>query len=109
MSYWVSLEIATGAPEYHEVYSANYTSNCSAMWKLADPVGVGIKRLHNQNAKVAASILRQMINKMMESPATFKKLSPSNGWGDFDNQLQFLHDLMNKCREHHLCTVKVHN
>lgn len=107
MSTWVSLCIATGSEEMHEVKDFNYTTNCKPMWMLADPHTQGLNRLHGHSAAWAANVLDAFIDKMEKFPEAFRALNPKSGWGDFDSQLVFLKGLRDACREHPLCTLKV--
>ncbi len=108
MSYTISLDIDTGAPEPFEVWSTNYTSNCAPMWREADPERMGLARFNGWNAGAAADALALMIWHMEQRPDDFKKLNPPNGWGDFDSQLRWLHELRHQMRRHHRSTVRVY-
>jgi hypothetical protein len=72
----------------------NYTSNCAPMWRLAMPSTDGLAGMHEMKASDAAEALRAGIAAMEADSEPYRELNPSNGWGDFDGQLEALRRLL---------------
>lgn len=81
---------------YYELFSGNSTHNVSEMWKLA-----GIyDELYNSSGKNPKDIVEQLNNGfeyMRREPDEFKKLNPSNKWGDYKTAIEFLTKVVMAC------------
>lgn len=109
MSYWVYLEIDTGAPEGEwpdAVEIGNMTSNVSPMWAKALG-GVRLRDFHHVNAGEAAPKLAEAVKAMEADPDGYEEMNPPNGWGDYDGALGFLRDLAEACAKHPKCRIRV--
>lgn len=99
MSYDIWLEADLGGDEPVNIGTLdwNYTSNVAPMWRLAMPRTNGLAGLHGKSCAFAAEVLRTGIDYMQRHPTPFRRLNPSNGWGDFDGQLEALRELLAAC------------
>jgi hypothetical protein len=113
MSYWVSLGIDTGRtyddngvikPDLTEVWSENYTSNCSPMWRKA---GANLREMDGMPARDAAPVLAAAVDAMRADPESYRAMNPENGWGDYATAMQFLASIHAVCVEHPLTTLQV--
>jgi hypothetical protein len=107
MSYDVYLEVDAGGDEPVEAYWANYTSNCAPMWLRAMPDTDGLAGMDGIPAQVAGAYLEAGILRMETEPDEYRALNPSNGWGDFEGQLEFLQRLAVMCRKFPLAKVRI--
>jgi uncharacterized protein (DUF2235 family) len=108
MSYDISLEIDTGAPdgEWAEVVEiGNCTSNVSPMWRKA--LGVSLSDFHQVNAAEAAPKLADAVKAMESDPAGYRAMNPPNGWGDYEGALAYLRKLAEACARHPKCRIWV--
>ena len=106
MSYDIRLVIDTGGEfpaSVTETQSPTY--NLSEMFKLA--LGKPIRELDGQLASDVIPVLRTAIAAMEDKPATFNKLNPPNGWGDYGGALNSLRWLLEQCLQHPKATVQI--
>ena len=97
MSYDVWAEMETGN-EPMSSEGINYTYNVSEMLTRASGKDRFIYDfLTGMTCKDAVPILREAIQKMEDNPKEYKKLNPSNDWGDYDGCLEFLKKIKNIC------------
>lgn len=112
MSYDVSLSINTGHEE-HEVFSTNYTYNCSPMFKnaLTHAFGDGqahyLSDLNNLSGGQAAAILDRAWEHMALNEDDYIPLNPENGWGDYHSALDWIKEIADNCNMHSKCILKV--
>jgi hypothetical protein len=104
MSYWVHLEINTGAGNYADVYERNMTSNVAPMWRKA---GADIAEMNGKTATDCTEMLSAAINTMRAEPTTYEAMNPANRWGDYAGCIDFLTDLRDACVQHPDCIVRV--
>jgi hypothetical protein len=108
MSYDIDLVIDAGGPTSIAIgYSLNYTSNCAGMWRKAMPETDGLAGMDGLDASAAAAALRAGIAKMEQDPDAYRELNPSNGWGDYDSQLEMLRELLSQCEAAPRAKVRV--
>lgn len=86
MSYDVSL---TGWGVQLE--SWNMTSNVAPMWRHA---GADLATFNGKLAGDVLPSLEEAVARMERYPNTYRKMNPTNGWGDYDSCLGFLRDLV---------------
>jgi hypothetical protein len=102
----VSLDFYLEKRVMTDVYWSNYTHNVTPMWDLA---GV-YNALYNSDGKKAKDIIQELddgVAKMVSSPKKFIKLNPKNGWGSYDTALDFLREVLQKCRENPTATIRI--
>lgn len=85
-----------------EIYTANITHNLN---KMADEAGI-YKYLWRPD-EIDISKAGQLINPLrkgvalLESdPKRFRKLNPSNGWGDYNGLVEFTRDYLKACEQY---------
>lgn len=106
MSWDISLTINTGIKEREIVDCGNYTYNVSDMYVKA--MGKSLSDLHGKKAKDVIPLLKTGVKAMLTDPIEMKKLSPENGWGDYDGALEYLQGILKACEENPECIVRVH-
>ena len=106
MSYDIALYIDTGGKQFARVTEMrNPTYNLHDMFALA--LGCRIRDLQDRKAAECIPVLQAAIRQMRRTPARFKKLNPSNGWGDYEGALNTLDWLLEECLQHPKATVYI--
>lgn len=92
-----------------EVYTANITHNLN---RMADEAGI-YKHLWRPD-EISISKAGQLIDPLCEGlallesdPEHFRKLNPSNGWGDYDGLIRFTRDYLKACEQYPSAEVSV--
>lgn len=97
--------------ETNEVWSGNITHNLAemavevgqqfyeALWRPED--------LDTKTPLPLLPILRAGIQKLEANPKHFKAFNPDNGWGTYEQLLQFAKDYEDACRLHPTATIEV--
>jgi len=86
-------------------YDANYTYNVSGMFRLALYGSTESEKGWTSLDGMKVSDALPMLNKAYEHMSdpvnanTYRKMNPSNGWGDFEGATRYLKDLLDACRE----------
>lgn len=104
MSYDVDLEVETGPGHWVSVFSRNYTSNVSDMWRKA---GLELHDFVGQPATSLEPVLARAIEAMKDYPDTYIAMNPENGWGDYQGCVKFLTDVWEACLTHSFAIVEV--
>jgi len=104
-----SLPCTATVQKNKQVFSANVTHNMVPMAEEAGlycflwrPEDNGIK-----TAEQLVELLEEGIKKMKSDPRRFKKLNPSNGWGDYDMFVKWLENLLVACKANPTASVRV--
>ena len=91
------------------VYRGNITHNLNHMADAAGlyvflwrPDECGIETAHQ-----LITPLREGLSRLEADPATYEKLNPSNGWGDYDGLLRFVRGYLAACERYPDATVRV--
>lgn len=100
------------AEEEYEVdyyYTDNITHNLNEMAKVA-----GIYNHLWRPEEIEISIARQLINPLREGlhelkmyPEKFKAYNPKNGWGDYEQFIQFVSDYLDACYKYPDARIEV--
>ena len=96
MSYDIWLEVDVGGPEPVRIDALdhwNYTSNVAPMWRKAMPDTDGLAGMDGKTCAEVLPVLEAGIAHMEANRDEYLPLNPSNGWGDFDSQLDALRKL----------------
>jgi len=112
VSYDVYLEIDTGGPHRAAVTDTQSpTYNIGPM--LREALGVKMQRgdgsvpcLDGMLASEALPLVRKALDVMAAEPDRFKAMNPPNGWGSYDNAVEFLRWLHDACMDHPKATVR---
>ena len=106
MSYDCRLVIDTGGRVPASVTEwLNPTYNLGPMFEAA--LGSPLYELDGQLAAKAAPVLAQAIASMRLEPGRFEALNPPNGWGTYEDALEFLETFLSHCVAHPKATVKI--
>jgi hypothetical protein len=94
---------------YHRVYSHNITNNLGKMaieagvydylWR-PDEIGIC-------NSEDLIEPLTKGLELLKSDPERFKKFNPKNGWGDYDDLVEFVEDYLKHCHIFKGCRVEV--
>jgi hypothetical protein len=105
----LAVRVDVGNPDVTSVSigeSFNITHNVASMWRKAGCYDA----LYSSGGKTAADILpmlRAALAKMQDEPAVYRKLNPSNGWGDYDGAVRWLTDVIAEFSKYPKATVEV--
>lgn len=82
-----------------EVFSRNITHNLAKMAAEADLYKAlwRPEELQIEDAQELVPILRKGLEKLQENPDFFRRFNPENGWGDYENLVEFVQDYLNCC------------
>lgn len=107
----MSLNVYLKAPRVVEVYERNITHNLSemarqaglyeALWRPEEIEGF------EGSASELVPILREGLTKLKADPDYFRRFSPSNGWGGYENLVTFTESYMESCMANPDATVFV--
>lgn len=109
---WCTCGTEHLTPGEEEVFSSNYTSNCSVMW---DAAGCRLRdwAYDKAAARTASTLiepLRTAIRTMEDDPQRFIAMEDgNNGWGSYETVLPWLRSILDACIEHPDARVYVSN
>ena len=105
----MSLDITLEVISRHEVFAGNITHNLVPMAKkvglyyvLWRPDELGIK-----DAGDLIDCLGNGLVLLKSDPERFKKLNPTNGWGDYELLVKFCEDYLEQCKTHPDARIRV--
>ncbi len=106
----MSLDISLTAIRPTQVYESNITHNLA---KMADHAGLYTYIWHPENipAKKASELilpLRTGLQIMREKAEFLKTLNPINGWGNYENLLQFVEQYLEACIQNPDAEISAH-
>ena len=86
----------------NELYWANITHNLN---KMADKAGIyevlwSPDELGITQAKQLIPLLEEGIKKLKARPAYFKKFNAPNGWGKYENLIEFTEKYLEACKKY---------
>lgn len=95
--------------ETTEVYDGNITHNLGEMAQKADlytalwrPDEIGCTK-----AKDIIGMLKRGLKQLKKDPEGFKKLNPDNGWGNYENLVEFTERYLAACEQYPDATIEV--
>ena len=108
LDFSLTVTVDTGGrhPQTLYLYERNYTHNVTPMWQKAGCYDA----LYNSSGQLAESIipaLDRAVHLMKRDPIGYRKLNPSNGWGDYDTALEFLRRTRIICHCHPLAMITI--
>lgn len=107
MSYDIWMEMDTGGEEPAQVDEVgNYTCNCSPMFRKALG-GISLSELDGRAGGEVAEQVSTGVKAMIDDPATYEAMNPTNGWGDYESALDYLKRLALACRRHPKARIRV--
>lgn len=105
----MSLDVHLMETKPCDVYWANITHNLTkmaneaglykALWR-PDEIGV-------TTAKELIPLLKEGLERLEADPEKFKAFNPSNGWGSYEDLVEFVRDYLKACKESPDATVRV--
>ena len=98
--------VVTTDCESDVVYHANITHNMSKMAEEAD-LYTAIWHPEVSEAYKLIGPLSDGYMKLIDDPAKFKKFNPENGWGSYENLVQFVAGLLMACARYPLARIRV--
>lgn len=95
----MSLDVYLNAPRVVQVYSDNITHNLNTMAEVVGiydqlwrPDEIGITK-----ASQLIEPLTDALKRLMDAPEKFARLNPKNGWGSYDELVQFVRAYRDAC------------
>lgn len=109
MSWNVYLVIDTGGDSPAIVEDiGDMTWNVAPMYyDIFQPLPGGIRSLDGMVSIDAIPILKTAIENMKNDPKKYKEMNPTNGWGNYEDALHYLNEILNRCCEHPKTTIKI--
>jgi len=92
--------------ETSEIYSRNITHNLTGMWNKAG-IYDSLYNSHRMRPKEIIGLLRSGLAHMEDNPAEYRLLEPENGWGSYENALEFLRDVIAICSRYPNATIGI--
>jgi hypothetical protein len=95
-------EIQPQEYESNEVFDANITHNLGQMANKAGLYYALWRPEERQyyKAKDLITPLTRGLKKLKANPDTFKAINPDNGWGSYDDLVQFTGDYLETCKQY---------
>lgn len=82
----------------------NMTSNLSKMWTEA---GAPLRDFKGKQALEVLPLLQQAVDRLKDDPFYYRTLEPDNGWGNYDNCVEFLERILAACARDPLARLVV--
>ena len=105
----MSLDVYLTITKPVDIFDANVTHNlvpmaneCHLYHVLWCPEEHGY-----ETARSLIGPLREGLAELLADPEKFKKLNPSNGWGDYEGFVQFIRDYLAACEDNPDASVRV--
>lgn len=95
--------------ETREVYDGNITHNLNKMAAAADLYQALWRpdEINCTKAKDITGMLERGLKRLKKDPEGFKKLNPDNGWGNYDNLIEFVESYLDACKKWPNATIQV--
>jgi hypothetical protein len=98
----MSLDVYLTKTVPSTVFSCNITHNLN---KMAEEAGIYKHLWYPESIGMTKALdlirpLTKAIELMEENPVRFRKLNPSNGWGTYEDLLNFVKQYLAACVEH---------
>jgi len=95
----MSLDVYLNAVRPTTVYTRNITHN---MGRMADAAGIyqHIWRPEELNIKTAGELIEPLtagLARLKADPAHFSQFNPANGWGNYENLVEFVDEYLDAC------------
>jgi hypothetical protein len=92
-----------------EAFDYNITHN---LGKMAGKAGLyeALWRPEEKGWKKAGDIINVLeagLNDLKERPEYFKQFNPENGWGNYENLVEFVEKYLENCRQYPSSTIEV--
>lgn len=107
MSYDVGLYIHTGKEEIKVLDVGSITYNVGDIFEKA--LGFRLGKLYGMSARYAIPLLEAGLADMRdpEKQEEYIAMNPRNGFGSFDGARMFLLHMLENCKRHPVCVIKV--
>ena len=102
MSWWVHVR----AVRETDVLDRSPTYNLAPMFHAA--LDISLSDLDGERCTDCEPIFDDAVRRMQAEPAKYRSMEPSNGWGTYDDALQFMQDMLGACRAYPDGHVVVH-
>lgn len=103
----MSLDVSLTAIRPTEVYSRNITHNLNSM---ADKAGIYYvlwrpNEISITKAEELIPLLEEGLKKLLADPEYFKQFNPENGWGSYEDLVDFVTEYLQACKNNPDATV----
>jgi len=103
------VKIKQNEEETNKVYHANITHN---LCEMAEQAGIykHLWRPEEIDITLASELvdpLREGLHKLKLEPEKYKKFNPENGWGSYENLVNFVEDYLNACYKYPDALIKI--
>lgn len=105
----MSLDVMLIATRPTEVHWSNITHNLGPMAKEAG-IYQHLWRPEELNITLAQDLIAPLeagLSKLKADPERFKPFNASNGWGDYDNLIDFVETYLEACKANPDATIEV--
>lgn len=104
----MSLDFSLEAMQPCIVFDRNITHN---LGEMANKAGVynALWRTKESGFETAQEIipaLKEGLDLLLQKPDEFKKYNPENGWGNYDNLVEFVKETLKACKEYPEAKIK---
>ena len=105
----MGLDVYLIAIKPTEVYSANITHNLNVM---AEEAGIYKYLWRPEELGITKAIgliapLNQGLSLLKSGPERFKEFNPENGWGNYENLIEFVEDYIVACMDNPDATIRI--
>lgn len=106
---WPNAEVSYTEYETTEVFDRNITHN---LGKMANKAGIyyAMWRPDEKGWKTAKDVLTTLeigLVELQANPDKYKKLNPENGWGSYDDLVDFVEVYVDACRKYPEAVIEV--
>lgn len=104
----MSLDVYLEEVQPTEIYQGNITHNLNKMAGMAGIYAV-VWRPDENDIKEASDLiepLTQAIARLEADPEKYKALNPPNGWGTYEDLLNFLKKYLQACKDNPMAVVR---
>jgi hypothetical protein len=96
----MSLDVYLEKFQRCTIYSRNMTHNLN---KMAEAAGIyqhlwRPDELHIETAGQLIEPLKQGLARLLADPAKYRRFNPKNGWGKYENLVEFVQDYLAACK-----------
>ena len=105
---WLTALVDLGGKDRveFEVWEWNVTHNLSQMWRAA---GI-FNEIYNSEGVEASEVVDRLnhgLRMMTHHPEAYRALEPSNGWGTYENAIEFIGNFIEACNEYPKAVIAV--
>lgn len=106
---WPGTKVEYSERETNEVFTANITHNLNKMAQAAD-IYTALWRSDEHgwdHAKNIIGMLERGLKRLKKDPEKFKKFNPENGWGSYEQLVNFVESYLVACKQYPDAKVEI--